>query len=183
MLVLATIVSLLTLTQASVDYEWTARFKGSCVMLNNASGNCNASAPSQLLSTTISPSDAVKFDVSSLFGSVASLSNAIAFKSDGTFAEEGQIAFGTHLSQGHTLFYRSFDFSGVQNSFDSLGAKVIFSMTADIQGGEGVFNGAVGMISYQGFGEPDLSEFTTYVSFIVSKPLNETKPDMDMLFS
>ena len=103
MLSFAVIAAALALTQATVDYEWTARFKGSCVMITDHTGNCNATAPSQTLTTSISPQDAVQFDVSTLFGSIALLSNAIAFKPDGSFIEEGQIAFGTHLSQTHTL--------------------------------------------------------------------------------
>eukprot|EP00730_Choanoeca_flexa_P010385 TRINITY_DN17733_c0_g1_i1.p1 TRINITY_DN17733_c0_g1~~TRINITY_DN17733_c0_g1_i1.p1 ORF type:complete len:185 (+),score=26.20 TRINITY_DN17733_c0_g1_i1:253-807(+) len=164
---------------ASVDYEWTAQFKGNCVMVDDTHGNCTARANSQTLSTTISPQDAVTFDVTTLFGAYASLQNVISFQKDGSFAESGQISFGTHLSQSHTLYYRSFDFSGKQNQFDSLDAKIIFSMTAQVAGGKGAFNDAVGMISYQGYGQPDLSDFVTYVSFVISKPLNQSAPAMD----
>jgi hypothetical protein len=89
--------------------------------------------------------------------------------------------------------FQSFGSSGRVQHYDEMGEQMAFVMAADISGGIGVFQGAAGMISYQGvcalgpnteqwghadaasaapgYGTAGFSKYTAYVSLVSSKAL------------
>jgi len=152
-------------TGAAQNFEFVMRFMGSC----NTSGmtyTCLGKGNSQTLTTIISSTEAVKFNVTELIGAYAFWDNdGTLDNSTGKYSEEGHFSFGTHLDRNHELSYSSLGFVGRTVQANGM---VVATIDSQIVGGTGAFNGTQGVVSQTCRLTPDLVNSICYVSVIAT---------------
>jgi hypothetical protein len=72
---------------------------GHCEVRTPTTGNCTLKGNSQSISTFISASDAIRFEIHPHVGSYALLTSSYTVAADGTISETGTISFGKFVNR------------------------------------------------------------------------------------
>jgi len=111
----------------------------------DSKGNFYAKGNSQTITTLISPTDAIYFDVKTIMGSLADISGTDQVFSNSTVSISGNMTFGTHqFRENHVLYYQTF---GLGRQMMSPSGDISVAATLGVTKGKGAFLGAVGSIT------------------------------------
>eukprot|EP00039_Didymoeca_costata_P004835 m.76468 g.76468 ORF g.76468 m.76468 type:complete len:176 (+) comp12560_c0_seq3:106-633(+) len=148
------------------DFHYMMQYESQCNKVGSSTFSCMGKANSQDITVLIDNTDALTYQVKSAMGSYSSWEYTITVDGTDLGTEQGNFSFGTHLSRDHSFKYSS---ATVHMQVNPYQPEVYTITTANVTGGQGVFQGASGYLAYTCVSDQTYSESTCSVSVIVDK--------------